>query len=300
MTTPKSVLTIIGHVSKDVNIIVTDKKTGAGGGVYFGAVAAANLGMHVHAISKCGKEDIQFFEEAFAKVTKHTVLECVESTSCQNHYPDANPDNRKQKMISLSSPFTKAEISKHINTRILHINPLWFGEFEETFIPEVRESVEFLLADAQGFIRHVDKDSGAMTHKDWENKHIYLKHIDLFKIDNKEGLILTGSEDVLEASKRLAEKGATAIIATQSTHVSFFKDGVFLTASFGEWKMEGRTGRGDTVTIAFIAKLMETLPKTSSAKTLLQQDTKILQECLNHAAQITSRKMQYAGPYSGN
>lgn len=72
-----------------------------GGGVYFGAIAASNLGMEVASvISKCAKKDValfapRFLESGISESSLHLIAEgCNASTSCQNEYPTDRPDDR--------------------------------------------------------------------------------------------------------------------------------------------------------------------------------------------------------------
>lgn len=63
---------------------------------------------------------------------------------------------RIQRFHSLGAPFSAADLA-HIESTIVHINPLFYGEFPDELIPKVKElnpSVKFLVADAQGFIRY--------------------------------------------------------------------------------------------------------------------------------------------------
>ena len=54
-------------------------------------------------------------------------------------------------------------------------------------------------------------------------------------------------------------------------------------APFGSYPLIGRTGRGDTATAAF----------------LVARETRDLGAAVRYAAQVTTAKMQYPGPYKG-
>lgn len=75
-------------------------------------------------------------------------------------------------MKSLAAPFTKAELIKYdwsgaiVRTllmfafkadQIFHqdVNPLWFGEFPPSLLAILHHRCRFLIADMQGFLRHV-------------------------------------------------------------------------------------------------------------------------------------------------
>lgn len=106
----------------------------------------------------------------------------------------------------------------------------------------------------KGFVRCVENN--IFVRHDWKDKEEWLKYIDLLKIDSLEGELLTGETDLKQACKILIEKGAHQIIATHKDGVYIFDEKYSKTepageALWGKWTLEGRTGRGDTVTAAY-------------------------------------------------
>ena len=202
----------------------------AGGGVYFGSVAASNLGMDVAAvITKCAASDIALFADTFQSsgMSRESLhfLPSHSSTSCRNEYPTSNPDDRIQRMLSLAAPFSVEDLSLVPKDGVLIVNPLWYGEFPPELLSIARRSCTHLVGDAQGFLRHVA--DGQMSLKgsnlstlsikiqteysslDWEKKREYLGFFDLFKVDNKEAKVLTGTDDLRDAVKLLHSFGST-------------------------------------------------------------------------------------------
>lgn len=55
-------ITFIGHVSKDINVIHGKEETAYGGGVVAGSITAALLGVKAKVVTKCAREDIVHFE----------------------------------------------------------------------------------------------------------------------------------------------------------------------------------------------------------------------------------------------
>lgn len=106
-----------------------------GGGVFFSSVAAGRLGLHVHAITKCCGQHHGLFVEMREAVAQLTMLGADASTSCENNYPSKDPDHRLQRFLSLAPAFTEAELELAGHATVLHINPLWYGEFPEALIP---------------------------------------------------------------------------------------------------------------------------------------------------------------------
>ena len=270
-------ITFVGHVSKDVNVIGKKESIVAGGGVFYGSIAAQCLGAKAKVYTKCKKEDIPLFSEMSAKKIDAHFLSSHASTSIKNIYPSNNPDERTSEILSLADPFDENDI-RDLQEDFLHVNPLWMAEFPEDMIPKVQRKTSFLAGDAQGFLRNVE--NGKMVHKDWKNKEIYLGYFDLFKVDSVESKILSGEDNLENGMKKIYALGASLVLATYQKGVYVYDGKKFYHATFGKWNLEGRTGRGDTCTAAFLAALN---------KMNLSAATKF-------AADITTQKMQYAGP----
>ncbi|MBO8165792.1 MAG: carbohydrate kinase [Thermotogae bacterium] len=271
-------ITFIGHVSKDVNIVIKDKKIIPGGGVYFGSVAVVQLGEKAEVFTKCAKKDLEVFASMEKEGVETHYLLSSTTTSIENYYPTPNPDDRRSRILSLAEPFSKGDLPAE-NREIIHVNPLWHGEFPEELLHLVRQNAGFLIGDAQGFLRNVE--SGKMVYRDWDKKEKYLELFNLFKVDIKEARILTGIDDLKKAVQKIQQMGPEMVIGTQSESVVLFNGKEMYEAPFGSWKLEGRTGRGDTCTAAFVVGYGKfELPGA-----------------LKYAAEVTTEKMQYPGPF---
>lgn len=289
-TTKSLPMVIIGHVSVDENIIIDKTYREGGGGVYFAAVAAGKLGMSVSAITKCAEADIDLFSKTLEDAgVKCTFLPSEKSTSCQNYYPTTNPEDRRQKFLSLASPFEEKDLPSESPDAVVFMNALWLGEFPEALIPVVRnlKFCKYLVGDAQGFIRQIQEE-GKIVRADWANKKDYLKCFDLFKIDSGEANLLCGTTDLAVACRQLGEWGAKCVIATQAESVTVFDGEGLYTAPFGHYTMIGRTGRGDTTTMAYIA----------AGGLWCRPEER--QAAVTEAARVATAKMQYPGPFKGD
>ncbi len=107
--------------------------------------------------------------------------------------------------------------------------------------------------------------------------------MDVFKVDTKEALILTGLEDVRQAAKAVHGLGPRIVVLTHRGGVCVYDGREFYESPFTGFTVEGRTGRGDTCTSAFLVGMQ-------------QMD---LREATALAAEVTSKKMQYRGTYRG-
>jgi len=125
------------------------------------------------------------------------------------------------------------------------------------------------VGDAQGFVRQIRE------------------YFDLFKIDSGEAMLLCGTSDLEAACRLLVEWGANSVLATQAESLVVFDGERIYTAPFGHYTMIGRTGRGDTTTMAYIAAGG------------LRCGAEKRQAAVVEAARIATAKMQYPGPYKG-
>jgi sugar/nucleoside kinase (ribokinase family) len=271
----------IGHVCVDKNVIRGITETFYGGGVLHGSVTAKRLGAQPTVLTKCAPEDRDKFANFREVGIDVRFLPSRSSTSIRNDYPSENPDERRSFLISRAEPFS-AEDTATIEADIVHLNPLWSGEFPLALLPQLKRRAGMLAADAQGLIRHAD-DDGTMTYRDLGDKGDVLSLFDLFKVDSKEALILTGHDDVRRAARGVRELGPKIVILTHRAGVCVFDGEEYYESPFTGFTLEGRTGRGDTCTAAFLVAMQRMS----------------LREATVLAADVTSRKMQYRGPYRG-
>lgn len=166
---------------------------------------------------------------------------------------------------------------------VVHVNPLWLGEFPLSLLGVLRPSAAILCADAQGFLR-VPEPDGRLAHRDLPQKRDVFSLLDLFRVDAKEALILTGEDDPRRAARAVQALGPKLVLVTHRDGVCLFDGSSLHEASFSGFTLEGRTGRGDTCTASFLAARGRGMN---------------LAEAASFAAEVTSRKMQYRGPFRG-
>jgi len=276
-------ITFLGDVCLDINVVRGEPRHEIGGGVYHGAVTASGLGCEARVITKAPVADRHHFvaiEQAGARVTW---LESPRSTSIRNDYPSENPDDRISRVISMAQPFSAAEL-EGLRAEVLHVNPLWMGMVPPELLAVLRPAVGLLGADAQGFLRRVASD-GSAVHTPWPEAGEHLHHLDLLKVDIVEARTLTGLADRHDAAAALLELGVGTVLLTHQQGVLAARGTERRERDWGSWTLEGRTGRGDTCTAAFLVGL-------------LRGDS--LADALGLAARVTTAKMQYRGPYRGD
>jgi len=278
-------IVLVGHVCVDKNVVRGETETLHGGGVVHSGITAQRLGAQVIVVTKCAKGDRPFFIHLGETGVETVFLPSPASTSIRNVYPSENPDDRQSFLISRASSFSEEDLDciAGFQADVIHVNPLWFGEFPPPLLQTLRRRAAFLAADAQGFSRVAEAD-GQMVHRDFADKRSILPMLDLFKADSKEALLLTGEEIPTRAAKAVHALGPKLVLLTHQSGVCVFDGRETCEAKFGSYTLEGRTGRGDTCTASFLVGRGRGMN---------------LQTAASFAADITTRKMQYRGPFQG-
>lgn len=276
-------IVFVGHVCADKNVVRGETETLHGGGVVHGGITAQRLGAQAIVVTKCAEADRPLFKHLGEAGVETVFLPSPASTSIRNVYPSENPDDRQSTLISKAGAFSEADLDciAGFQADVVHVNPLWFGEFPPALLQTLRQRAKFLAADAQGFLRVAEAD-GRMVHRDFTDKRGALPLLDLFKVDSKEALLLTGEEVPARAAKAVQDFGPKLVLLTHQAGVCVYDGRETYEARFGNYALEGRTGRGDTCTASFLAGRGRGMN---------------LQAATSFAAEITTRKMQYRGPF---
>ncbi len=276
--------TFVGHLSVDINVVGGQPHTLYGGGVVHGAITATRLGAEATVLTRCGPAQRPGFSVlADAGVTVR-YLAGQRCTSIRNVYPSDSADERITTLLTRAEPFALADLEA-LTDRVVHVNPLTVGELPPELLLAARERVDYLGADAQGFLRHVQPD-GATAYADWVGKERFLPSLDLLKVDVREATILTGFDEPVRAARRLVALGPATVLLTHEHGLIACTSSDLAQARFGPYRLEGRTGRGDTCTAAFVVSRLK--------------EGASLQAAAERAALVTTRKMQYPGPYAGD
>ena len=278
-------IVFVGHVCVDKNVVRGETETLYGGGVVHGAVTAQRLGAEAAVLTKCAEADRPHFHLMSDIGAQVIFLPTPTSTSIRNVYPSDNPDDRESSLISRATPFGEADLDMitGLNADVVHVNPLWFGEFPPPLLAALRPRVAMLCADAQGFLRVAGPD-GRMAHRDFAGKQEALALLDLFKVDSNEAFLLTGEEQPQKATRAVHALGPRMVLLTHRDGVCVFDGSAFHESAFSGFTLEGRTGRGDTCTASFLIARGRGMDLANAAA---------------FAAVVTSRKMQYRGPFRG-
>lgn len=270
---------IIGPLSKDVNIDYDGTIVeGIGGAVTFCTPAALSAGARTFAAVKMSPEDSVLLK-TFPGSSKQ-LLPSGKTTVMRNQYFTATREKRTCGCAAQSDPI-KAEELPDVDCAIYHLAGLLYGDFPLELIPLLAQQGK-LAVDMQGFLRH--NEGGRLILRDWDEKETYLPYFDFLKADAAEAETLTGLTDRRAAAKELRRLGAKEILISYNEEVLAYDGTSFYAYPLKARNLSGRTGRGDTITGAYLAK--RALGATIS-------------EALLYAAACVSLKMEIPGPFSG-
>lgn len=275
-------LALLGPVSEDHNIEPNgEEAVELGGAIMYSPYAAVAGGAQAIALVKANPSSHDV-KGAYADLRADLrILPSRVSTSIRNQYLDASHEQRVSSMISQADPFTEEDIAD-IEADIFHLGGLIYGDFSDEFILTATRRGKVAL-DAQCLLRHGDKATGKMDYKDWPGKREVLPHIHYLKVDAKEAQILTGTEDREKAARELHAMGAKEVFISFHNQMLVFDGSRFYTCDYKTRSTIGRTGRGDTVFAAYLAK----------------RHRGSIEEALLFSTALVCLKMEKRGPFRG-
>jgi sugar/nucleoside kinase (ribokinase family) len=247
----------IGHCTKDEITIKGTTSYLPGGGVYFGAMSAG------WALKRFPSSDSRMrvltvgnpidYLTIHSEVTKCgcslQVLGSDSTTTFLHSFRDDNPDQRVSSVGAVGRSFAWSDIES-IRAKLFYVNPLFFGEVDPKLFRVMKQNCDLLFVDAQGLIRR--RDGQKIYHERPADLRETVVGVDILKVDAEEATSLTGIENTEEACAELMKLGLKYLICTQKAGVAVYGEGTRTWAEFGKWTLEGRTGRGDTVSAAFL------------------------------------------------
>jgi sugar/nucleoside kinase (ribokinase family) len=275
-------IAFIGHYTRDTIVYPHATRTADGGGYFFGANVAAQMGLKVAVVTRLAREDWG----AVAKLERLGVAMLARltptSTALRLAYPTANLDQRTIELSSWAGPFDLADLAD-VSARAYAIAASSVrGEISLEVIEALAARGGHIALDVQGFMR-VLRD-GVLGHDAWLGKEAVLRHVTILKTDAFEAELLTGEADRAAAARRLAAYGPREVLVTNAAGVLLCHDGEITEAPFVPCELRGRSGRGDTCAGAYLAKRLSASPR----------------EALFWTAAVTSLKLETEGPFRRN
>ena len=269
----------IGNYTKDTIVSPGGVTYVDGGAMNYAAHASARLGLKVAAVTRLAEEDQRVIEKLNLAGVRCRVQYTPFSTCVKLEYPTTNPDIRNLYVTSTAGSFTVDQVES-IRTRAAVIGTTLRGEVGLEVIHALRNKVEWLAADVQGFVRVLREQS--LVYEPWQEMQSILSCVDILKSDAVEAEFLTGESDIHQAAKVYAGLGAREVVLTHKDGLLVFANGLFYEFGFHPVKMDGRSGRGDTCLGAYTSMRLSMTPEEAGI----------------WAAAVTSLKMETLGPFN--
>lgn len=287
-------IAFIGHYTRDTIIYPHASHWVNGGGYYFGARVAAQMGLSVAVVTRLSRAHWEAVDLLERMGVTMLARETPASTVLNLVYPTGNLDQRRVELSSWAGPFSLADIAGVEARAYMVAASSIRGEIPPALVAGLAQRGAHVGLDVQGFMR-VPEDPAAwdrvvrngagqtvvLGHDNWPGKEEVLRHVTILKTDAYEAALLTGETDRAEAARRLSALGPREVLITSSAGVLLCHDGEITEAPFVPDELRGRSGRGDTCSGAYISRRLSAPPR----------------ESLHWTAAVTSLKLEREGPF---
>jgi len=270
---------IIGHITRDTLEYRGKITDFTGGGAYFSSIAAKRSNTRICVVTKLAQRDFGVLDELKKEGIEVIAIPSSQTTSIENVFESDDLDKRKARLIAQADPFQPEDIPE-AETRIYYLAGLFVGEIPGTLIEYLAKKGEVGL-DMQAMLR--SNEGASFAFKDWAEKERYLPMITYLKADSLESEVAAGTPNREEAARRFHQWGAKEVMITHASEVIVYHGEKISRAPFNSENLSGRTGRGDTCFVSYMAWR-------------LHHD---VEESVRFAAALTSIKMERPGPFSG-
>jgi len=251
---------ILGHIAKDILIFAGEEKNALGGAVYYGAMALSKLNYSSAIITLLSKEDYFYLDVMRKEGVEVFAYESEMTSGIKNTYFGENYDKRVCEPIAFAGKFTAEQIPD-ITTKVFHIGGIMEGEVSLSLIEHICSQFERVSLDLQGVLRV--RDGKELKFVDWPDKERGLKGIHTVKADSVEAEVITGEKDISKAAQIIAEWGPSEVVITHKEGLIVYAEGEVYEAPFTPHAIKGRTGRGDTSIVSYLASRLKASPEES-------------------------------------
>ena len=272
-------LMTIGHFAKDIIVVDGKSESASGGGVYFGAMAARQLGLSVAVVTRLHPDDYPLLDELRQAGITVFAAAAPQTSGIENRYRSADMERRECIPTGFAGPFMPQDLPD-ASAQVNVIASIIAGEVDLDLLALIARRGPVAL-DIQGFVRV--QDCGVLEFRPWTQMREGLRHVTYLKVDRAEAEMLTGTTDLASAARQLAEYGPKEIVLTQSSGVTVLAEGKIFHAPFTPRSLAGRTGRGDTCFHSYLGKRLTAGPR----------------EATRLAAAVTTLKQERPGPWRG-
>ena len=272
-------ITFVGHMCYDeIKHFGQEAKVAPGSAVLCGAMVAARVGKKVAAVVKMSPDD-----EEILQPMKDLGIDCYLIPSEETSYnrvvhESENMDERTMTLIKSAGLIDIKDVPE-LDSTCVHLAGISDTEFDMALMKGLKaRNYPSLSVDMQSFVRHINPVTKNHEYSDVADKKEIAAMMDKLKLDVLEAKLVTGTDDLEKAAIIIESWGCSDIMITQSEGVLARVDGRTYYEKFSNSNVSGRTGRGDTTFVAYLAHR------------------------LDHgkfAAALVSIKMETPGPFSG-
>ena len=271
-------IVILGHFSNDKLVIRGVEKDAPGGAVYYGGLALGKMNIRSAIITLLKNDDFHKLDILKRNGVDVFAHESQVTSGIRNRYVTDDLDKRICEPLTFAGAFKEEHVT-NIDSKVLHIGSLMAGEVSLGLVQYITKRFPKASLDLQGFLRV--RQGKELKFADWPDKEEGLASIHTVKADSVEAEVITGENNLAIAARMIASWGPKEVIITHSEGLLVYAGGEVFEASFVIRSLDGRTGRGDTCIVAYLARRL-----TSSAE-----------DSCKFAAAVTSLKLEKEGPF---
>ena len=272
----------VGHITLDK--VVTPKNTVhmPGGTAFYFSHAIRHLNNIDYAlVTSLAESEMAVVEDLRSKNVDVTVIPSRHSVYFENIYGE-NQDNRTQRVLAKADPFSVDGFA-NIDAEYFLLGALLADDFPLELV-EYLSRKGLIVIDSQGYLREVREQN--VYPIDWKNKIETLKYVHILKVNELEMEVLTGMNDIKQASQQLYDWGVKEVLVTLGSLGSVIYDGetFYKIPAYKPNDVVDATGCGDTYVTGYLYK------RAKGAS---------IEDAGKFAASMATIKIQASGPFQG-
>jgi sugar/nucleoside kinase (ribokinase family) len=272
----------VGHITSDKVITPESAVNMPGGTALYFSSALQHFPAIYRLITAVAENEMHFVSELRNKGTDVVSYPTAHTVCFENIYT-SNQDHRVQKVSQKADSFTIDQL-KGTEASIFHLGPLLADDIPVALIKHLA-SITKVSLDAQGYLRQVRGNNDVYA-IDWQEKRDALQYVHVLKANETEAAVLTGSTDIYQSARILADWGVAEVLLTLGSmgSVIYADSKFYMIPAFTPTAVIDATGCGDTYMAGYLYRRC----KGDSAE-----------QAGRFAAAMATIKIQSSGPFDG-
>lgn len=274
----------IGHLTLDK--IVTPRQTVymPGGTSFYFSYGINQLPSTIsyQLVTKLGKQEMKIVEKMRRENIDVIAYPCHHTVFFENKY-DIDSNDRTQRVLAKADPFTIEDL-KDIDAKVYHLGALLADDFSPELVKYL-SSKGLISIDVQGYLRRVIDQQ--VYPIDWNDKKKVLQYTDIVKVNEYEMDVITGTNNPVEAAKKLADWGVKEVLVTLGSYGSliYAKGHFYKVPAYRPHEIVDATGCGDTYSTGYLYSRLQGASYKEAGK---------------FAAAMCTMKLEHSGPFDKN